>query len=119
MPAAEPADPGPDGGHGPGTVILFRKRPSMRRRRREDTMPNAGEPSASPQQRLTDSIEAYFLKHDARTLTDPETAEAYLITLGLVRNMLEGARVNGVVDDEQHGELQAMIDGMRAAPGLL
>lgn len=124
MSAAEPADPGPDGGtdNGPATVILFRQGPSKRRRRRrEETVPNPrepSEPSASPQQHLANSVEARFLKCE-RTLTDPETAEAYLITLDLVSTMLAGAHVNGIVDDEQRRELHAMIDGMKAAPGLL
>jgi hypothetical protein len=120
MSAAEPLDPGPDGG--PGTVILFRKGPSSRRKkRREDTVPDpreSSDPSASPQQRLTDSVEARFLKC-GRTLTDPDTAEAYQITLDLVSTMLAGAHVNGVLDDEQRRDLHAMIDGMKAAPGLL
>jgi hypothetical protein len=121
MSAAEPADPGPDSGTtGPATVIVFRQGPSKRRhRRREDTVPHPREPSDSPYQRLAESVEAFFLKHDGRTLTDPETAQAYLITLGLVSNMLEGARVKGAVDDAQHQELHAMINGMKAAPGLM
>jgi hypothetical protein len=124
MSAAEPVDRGTDGGadNGPATAILFRQGPSRRRRRRrEDTVPNPrepSEPSASPQQRLADSVEARFLKCE-RTLTDPETAEAYQITLDLVSTMLAGAHVNGIVDDEQRRELHAMIDGMKAAPGLL
>jgi hypothetical protein len=125
MSAAEPVDRGPDGGtdNGPAaTVILFRQGPSKRRhRRREDTVPNPrepSEPSASPQQRLADSVEARFLKCE-RTLTDPETAETYQITLDLVSTMLAGALVNKIVDDEQRRELHAMIDGMKAAPGLL
>jgi hypothetical protein len=119
MSAAEPFDPGPDGDtdNGPATVILFRQGPSKRRRRRrEETVPNPREPS--PQQRLTDSVEARFLKCE-RTLTDPDTAEAYQITLDLVSTMLAGAHVHGIVDDEQRRELHAMIDGMKAAPGLL
>lgn len=84
-------------------------------------MPNPREPSdpsASPHQNLANSVEARFLKCE-RTLTDPDTAEAYQITLDLVSTMLAGAHVNGVVDDEQRRELHAMIDGMKAAPGLL
>jgi hypothetical protein len=122
MSAAEPVDPGPDSDPGPATVILFRQGPSKRRRRRrEDTVPNPREPrepSESPHQNLANSIEARFLKCE-RTLTDPDTAEVYLITLDLVSTMLAGAHVNGVLDDEQRRELHAMIDGMKATPGLL
>ena len=118
MSAAEPVDPGPDGG--PGTVILFRKNPSMRRKKqcREDTVPNQREPSDSPQQRLAESLETLFLKH-GRTLTDDDTAQDFLITLQAVLKMHDGALQQGVVGEEAHRELSAMIQGMMTAPRLV
>ncbi|WP_329376202.1 hypothetical protein [Streptomyces sp. NBC_01483] len=123
MSAAEPAHPGPDSGTstGPATVILFRQGPSKRRRRREDTVPNQREPrepSASPQQRLADTIESLFLKH-GRTLTDDDTAEAFLIALKAVQFMHDGALAQGVVGEEAHRELRAMTEGMQAVPRIV
>jgi hypothetical protein len=124
MSAAEPAHPTPGGP--PATVILFPKRATRRRGRRgEETVTGSPAPGASPEhpptshQRLADGAEEWFLRHGRRTLTDPETQEVFLVTLNLVTSLLEGARVHGVVGDQAHGELQAMIDGLKAAPELL
>lgn len=117
MSVAESAHPGPDGGR--ATVLRFPHRPSVRltkRRREEPVEQDPGD--SSLHQRLADRVEAAFLGCD-RTLTDPDTREAYLITLGLVAELFGGARVNGVVDEETGMELHAMIDGLRTAPELL
>jgi hypothetical protein len=72
----------------------------------------------SPQQRLAATLEAVFARH-RRSLTDESTAEAFLITLGEVRRLLHGALEQGALEDDQHETLDAMLQGMEAAPGLL
>ncbi|MGA5670001.1 hypothetical protein ACPCTG_31540 [Streptomyces pseudogriseolus] len=54
-----------------------------------------------------------------QTLTDPATAAAYGRTLDVVERALQGSHANGMLTDEQLGELTGVIDGMRKAPGLL
>lgn len=53
------------------------------------------------------------------TLSDRRTAEAYTLTLGIVETMLDGAHAQGIVDAGQRDELHQMIEGMKAAPGLI
>ncbi|MGV9278130.1 hypothetical protein [Streptomyces griseosporeus] len=72
----------------------------------------------TPQQRLAAALERRFADH-GRSLTDADTAAAFHITLGQVRQMLEGARVEGVLTDDAHADLDAMIEGMMGAPGML
>ncbi|GGS96788.1 hypothetical protein [Streptomyces violaceus] len=80
--------------------------------------PKPEDPNLSPQQKLAGSLERLFADH-GRTLTDETTAQDFLITLTYVRRMLEGAGHQGVIDEEQHQDLDAMVQGMMAAPGLL
>lgn len=118
--SAEPARTGPDQPV-PGTVIpiFTATRPPRRSARRErTTVPAQPDPNLSPQQKLAASIEHLFAAH-GRSLTDEDTAQDYLITLGYVRRMLEGARVKGVLAEDQQRDLDAMIEGMMAAPGLV
>ncbi|MFB7738263.1 hypothetical protein ACFC08_28520 [Streptomyces sp. NPDC056112] len=84
---------------------------------RRTPMPGPG-PDLTPQQKLAASLEARFAAH-GRTLTDADTAEDMLITLATVRTMLEGARAQGILTDDAYRDLDAMIEGMMAAPGLL
>lgn len=72
----------------------------------------------TPQEKLAAMVERAFADH-ARTLTDPDTAEAFLITLGLMRKVLDGARAQDLIDEAAHRDLTGMLDGMQAAPGLL
>lgn len=117
--SAEPALPGPDPRH-PVTVIPFHSasRPPRRTLRRERTTAVPPDPELDAAQRLAATLEDLFSRH-GRSLTDDDTAEDYRITLGAVRSMLEGAREQGVLDDEQHQDMDAMIAGMLDAPGLL
>ncbi|MEU7338634.1 hypothetical protein [Streptomyces sp. NPDC007074] len=121
MSAAAPADPGPDG-NGPGTVILFRKNhPSNRHRRRgkEEAVPAPVEPGdRSPEKVLADSVERVYLKRGL-TLTDPDTAEAFLAAMDAVEIMVQGGRVHKVIDEGQSEELLAMLEGMKRAPRLV
>lgn len=114
--SAEPSHTGPDGGIA-ATVLLFRNPSQRRTPRREETVPT--QPGQSPHQRLADLIESLFLKHDNRTLSDPETEQVYLITLQAVLKMHDGALAQGVVGEDAHRELAAMVHGMMAAPRLV
>lgn len=118
MSAAEHAHPGPDQ---PGTVIAFRTadRPQRRNARRENTaVPPQPRPNLSPQEKLAASMERLFADH-GRSLTDESTARDVRIALTFVRKMLEGAGRQGLIDDVQRQDLDAMVEGMMAAPGLL
>lgn len=120
MSAAEHADPGPDQ-PGPATVLSFPTaiRPSRRTARRERTaVPPQPNPNLSPHEKLAGSVERLFADH-GRTLTDETTAKDFLITLTYVRKMLEGARHQDLINEEQQQDLDAMVQGMMAAPGLL
>lgn len=75
-------------------------------------------PDLNPHEKLAATVEALFAKH-GRSLTDSETAEGYLITLRAVRLMLQGALQQGELNQEQHETLDAMFEGMMAAPGIL
>jgi hypothetical protein len=72
----------------------------------------------SPQQMLAEHFEITF-NHHSLSLTDEMTRTAFTVTLEIMRGMLKGAEAQGIVDEEQRGELDAMIKGMLAAPRLL
>jgi hypothetical protein len=80
--------------------------------------PSGGPDPESPLQLLAEHFEATFNHHDL-TLTDEPTATAYRVCLQLVRDVLTGAEARGVIDGGQRAELDAMIEGMAAAPGLI
>lgn len=118
MSAAEHADLGPDQ---PGTVIAFRTagRPQRRNTRRENTtVPPQPNPNLSPQEKLTAWVERAFTEH-RRTLTDPDTAQAFLIATGVMRHVVDGALAKSLIDEDAHEELTGMLTGLEAAPGLL
>jgi len=72
----------------------------------------------TPHEKLAATVEDLFAKH-GRSLTDPDSAEDYLITLRAVRIMLRGAHEHGVIGPEAFADLDAMLEGMMTAPGLL
>lgn len=122
--SAEPAHPGPD--HTPpGTVIMFRTpatRPLRRTERRESPhVPVQPGPSEdlTPQQRIAVALERRFADELGQSLTDEDTAAAFLLTLREVRTMLHGALAEGRLGEGEHRTLDAMVEGMMAAPGLL
>ncbi|MEV6165774.1 hypothetical protein AB0L71_28445 [Streptomyces sp. NPDC052052] len=89
----------------------------VRGRRRSAPVPEpAGPPT--PQQQLAETMEAMFLAR-GRTLTDPQTADAYAITLEAVLLMLDGALAEGVVGEPAHESLRGMIGGMADSPNML
>jgi hypothetical protein len=135
MSAAEQATPEPYTDlnvSGPAPVIDLNKH---RRRgsalhtvqgRRGQTMPASDRSQADPAddgeqsalEAWAETIEVSFI--EARmSLTNPDTAAAYLRTLDILERALQGSCANGVITDGQLAELTAVIDGMRKAPGLL
>lgn len=118
---AEPAHPGPDNGLTATVIPLIRTaaRPPRRDPRRERPhVPQQPVPDLTPHEKLAATVEDLFAKH-GRSLTDPGSAEDYLITLRAVRIMLAGAHEQGLVGPEAFADLDAMMEGMMTAPGLL
>lgn len=81
-------------------------------------MPRQPDPNLTPQQKLAASMERLFADH-GRSLTDESTAKDVRIALTYVRKMLEGAGHQGLIEETQRRDLDAMVEGMMAAPGLL
>jgi hypothetical protein len=79
---------------------------------------NRGQGDLSPQQAIAEDMEVSF-HAIGRTLTDDETARAFTHTLGIVQRALEGATEHGIISEEQRTQLSVLLEGMRAAPGLL
>jgi hypothetical protein len=110
MSAADATDPmtgQTPGPTSPGVVIPMFKRPAT------PTPSDGAQLTAG--QHLAEQIEALFHRH-GKTLTDDDTARVYDVTLDLVRMMHDGALADQVLTAEQHAQLAAMVQGMRAAP---
>lgn len=123
MSAAEPANPGPDRALTATVIPLIRSsstaaRPPRRDRRERPHVPQQPTSDLTPHEKLAAVVEDLFAKH-GRSLTDPDSAEDYLITLRAVRIMLRGAREQGILGQEAFSDLDAMLEGMMTAPGLL
>jgi hypothetical protein len=128
MSAAEPADRTPH----PWTWVVMRlsstyawaDRPRQAEGRRAVSTPHPGPDGSgpdgrqSPQQMLAEHFEVTF-NHHSLSLTDEMTRAAFTVTLEIMRGVLKGAEAQGIVDEEQRGELDAMIKGMLAAPRLM
>lgn len=71
-----------------------------------------------PPQQLAEHIETTF-NQNGLTLTDDSVSGAFLVTLGVVRGMLQGAAAQGVIDEDQRAELDSLLQGMSGAPHLL
>lgn len=123
MSAAEPARPGPDHGLTATVIPIIREtagRPQRRTQARESRphVPQQPASELTPHEKLAAVFEELFAKH-GRSLTDSETAEASLITLRMVRSMLRGAHEKGVIGEDAFADLDALLEGLMAAPGLL
>lgn len=126
MSAAEPAVPTPPTVNTSGGAAVYditmkragRHTAAGRWKRMNDTEPGIGSNPADPVRLLADTSEKSF---NARglTLTDDDTAAAYTLTLELVEKALEGAQVQNIIDGTQREKLAALINGMKAAPGLV
>lgn len=115
MLAAESAGP-PQGAADHGTAVVhYLSDRAAHRKRRE---PATAHEEPSPEQQLTEHMEALFNKH-GRTLSDDDTAQDYRITLDGVLIMLDGALAEGVVGALEHQMLRVMVEGMQQAPQLL
>ena len=123
MSAAEPADHTPTtltGGPGDAAVIDISTRvsqPAAKGRWKPVTSPRPSD-GADSRQQLADDAEMTF-NEDHLSLSDDDTATAYTITLGLVRNVLRGAHATGVIDETQLATLDATMEGMLAVPRLV
>jgi hypothetical protein len=121
MSAAEPVDQGPDHALMATVTPIVRTaaRPPRREKRREalrvPQQPTAG---LTPHEKMAAWLEDLFAGH-SRSLTESETAEAFLTTLSAVRTVLVGARKKGRLSEEAFVELDALLEGMMTAPGLL
>lgn len=116
MPARDDhAEPGPS-----GRVIHFGRRTTRTGQGRRTPQPSVPERAVAdtPQQRLAETAEAWFLARHA-TLTDETTADTYRTTLDLVRLMLEGSLSEGLVGEEEYRHLAGMVEGLRGAPDSL
>ena len=72
----------------------------------------------SPEARLAQTIQAIYLSR-RRTLTDPETAEAYDIALDAVVLIVDGAKARGGLAAEDHELLLRMLNTARRVPEIL
>lgn len=80
--------------------------------------PEPGSAGSSSLRLLAEHIETTF-NEAGHSLTDDATAEAFALTLTVVRGMLEGTVEQGIVDEGQRGELDAMLGGLLRVPGTL
>lgn len=119
--SAEPAPTGPGRNTHAATVLQFPAAPRPRLPRSERTpVPPPADPGTplDPEQQLAAVVEQVFASL-GRSLTDDDAAEVYLTTLRVVANMMDGARAEGVVDDEAHRTLTGMLQGLEGVPRTL
>ncbi|MEV4975604.1 hypothetical protein [Streptomyces scopuliridis] len=127
MPAAAESTPhAPEADHGTGTGAVIHISDRFRRPRRPKAPLTPAPRPAGPAPEVEPSaldhiayrVQALFTAH-RRTLTDDDTAEAFVITLDGVLGLLDGALAEGVLGDEQHQSLHALLTAMRSAPSRL
>jgi hypothetical protein len=84
------------------------------------TPPPADRPGETPAEAFAETIETVFngLK-PPRTLTDDDTEVIYLTTLAIVTRALQGSQAQGIITEEQLGDLDQMLEGLRQAPRLV
>ncbi|WP_448333530.1 hypothetical protein [Streptomyces sp. DSM 41534] len=118
MPGCDPAGTTPAPPAGDGVIHLGDHR-TARADRQEPTVggPHA-EPAGTPEARLAQTIQAIYLSR-RRTLTDPETAEAYDIAIDAVVLIVDGAHARGGLGPEEHDLLRRMLDTARRVPEIL
>ncbi|WP_435606585.1 hypothetical protein [Streptomyces ardesiacus] len=71
-----------------------------------------------PVEAFANTIEISFNAID-QSLTNPQTAAAFLRTLDVWETVLRGSHAQHVIDDEQLTQLLETLHGMRQAPNLL
>lgn len=138
MPAAESADPTPAPGmntHRPAPVIhLDSRRPDAKGRwttmnqepppTTPDPGPAAGGEGEDAVREIAHRIEAVFNSHftvsgKRATLSDPDTAAAFAITVDVLADTLHGARAQGIITAKQLEQLLGLAQGIKQAPHLL
>lgn len=115
MPGHHPAGPTP-----PETPNIVQLHPRLRGTAAGATHP-AGTPDApsqTPEAILAETVQALFRYH-GQSLTDPDTATAYRVTLEAVLTMVDGALVQGHMDHEAHSRLRSMVLAAQYVPDLL
>ncbi|MCX4911891.1 hypothetical protein [Streptomyces sp. NBC_00878] len=83
-----------------------------------DDAPEPHSPSQETLAALAERVEETFNEHRL-SLTDAKVADAFGLTLEMVKVLLAGAHAQGVVDGGQYGELAAIVEGAMAVPGLV
>jgi hypothetical protein len=118
MSAAESAHPG----NGPGILAPVPSLASARPRRdisdERTRVPAQPDGTLTPHQRIAAHLEQ-LLADIGRTLTDEATADGLRVGLSQARHLLDGAKLQGLISEEAHRELDAMFEAMMEAPGLL
>lgn len=122
MSAADPVDPRSPVRNGTGDAAVINiseriTRTASKGRWKDVTSPRPGDGPDTRQQNA-EHFEQTFNEHHL-TLSDDDTATAYTVTIGIVRGILAGAQVHGVIDEEQLAELDALMEGMLSAPRLV
>lgn len=129
MSAAEPANPAPPvvnaGGRGAVIDITKHRRrggalQSAQGRWTMDTPPEPAEqtPGQASLKAWAEDIEKTF-NASSQTLTDDDTANAFVLTLRICARALEGSHATGLITRGQLDEMLAVIRGMEQAPGLV
>lgn len=77
--------------------------------------PETGSAGSSSAELLAEHIETMF-NEAGHSLTEDQTVEVYALTLTVVRGMLEGALAEGIVNEGQREELDAMLRGLLGLP---
>lgn len=119
--SAEPAHPDHTLTGPPGKILRFAQRTARTGAGRRTPQPQPSEEPAvadTPQQRLAETAEAWFLARRS-SLTDPDVADTYRATLDLVQLMHDGSLATGNIGQDEHRHLAGMIEGLRQAPDAL
>jgi hypothetical protein len=67
---------------------------------------------------LATRIQAVFLR-DGLSLADPDTAQAYRVTLEAAQLVISGAAATGIIDDDAHETLTGMLTAAHDVPDVL
>jgi hypothetical protein len=117
MSAAEPVRPP---GDAEGRVIHLSPSRHIRPSggRRTDNPPPHDRADATVVPPLVATVEAMFLE-EGMTLTDPDTAHAFDVTMSAVLLLVDGAQEEGVLERDAYGMIRKILDDMRATPHQL
>ena len=103
----------------PGRAASNQASQQGRWRRVDSACEELPEPAAPEiQQRMAERVEETFIEAGL-SLTDETVASSYLVTLQIIQGLMQGAQAQGIVDPAQGRHLDAMLEGAKAAPGLI